>query len=259
MIHDLENLMSSDKKTFQNPKLYPSPSVNSFSAKKINNDKQPTNFFPNDPFANLEIPKFEPSKCSVKKTGIIKCYAANTHHGLVRNYNEDRVAIILNIVKPAQKVVDYWPNCSFFGIYDGHGGSKCAEFLRDNLHHYVVRDQNFPVNPQLAIKFGFAAAEKAYIELALKTTPIDKSGSCAIIAMLVGNFSHLDSHCYIGNVGDSRAVLSSNSGAKYYPLSNDHKPSEESERKRITEAGGKIYQLNQFIKNSNSITFCSWK
>ena len=53
-----------------------------------------------------------------------------------RNYNEDRVAIILNIMKPKSKEgkVDYWPKCSFFGIYDGHGGSQCAEFLRDYLH-----------------------------------------------------------------------------------------------------------------------------
>jgi serine/threonine protein phosphatase PrpC len=53
-----------------------------------------------------------------------------------RNYNEDRVAIILNIMKPKSKEgkVDYWPKCSFFGIYDGHGGNQCAEFLRDYLH-----------------------------------------------------------------------------------------------------------------------------
>ena len=53
-----------------------------------------------------------------------------------RNYNEDRVAIILNIMKPKSKEgkIDYWPKCSFFGIYDGHGGNQCAEFLRDYLH-----------------------------------------------------------------------------------------------------------------------------
>jgi protein phosphatase 2C family protein 2/3 len=55
---------------------------------------------------------------------------------LSRTYNEDRVAIILNIMKPKSKEakVQYWPKCSFFGIYDGHGGSQCAEFLRDYLH-----------------------------------------------------------------------------------------------------------------------------
>lgn len=85
-----------------------------------------------------DLPKLEFSKCSSKKNGVIKAYSANTHQGLIRNYNEDRVAIILNIIKPANKKIQEWPSCSFFAIYDGHGGSKCAEFLRDNLHHYVI-------------------------------------------------------------------------------------------------------------------------
>ena len=34
----------------------------------------------------------------------------------------------------SKKNIDYWPNCSFFAIYDGHGGSKCADYLRENLH-----------------------------------------------------------------------------------------------------------------------------
>jgi hypothetical protein len=84
-----------------------------------------------------DLPKLESSKYSNKKNGIIKAYAANTHRGLLRNYNEDRVAIILNMIKPNGKKGD-WPNCSFFAVYDGHGGNKCADFLRDNLHHYVI-------------------------------------------------------------------------------------------------------------------------
>ena len=33
-----------------------------------------------------------------------------------------------------QEGVENWPDCSFFSIYDGHGGEKCAEHLRDTLH-----------------------------------------------------------------------------------------------------------------------------
>ena len=66
---------------------------------------------------------YESSKTSGKRNGIIRAYAANTNQGLVRTYNEDRVSIILNILKPEKKIVNDWPRCSFFGIFDGHGGS----------------------------------------------------------------------------------------------------------------------------------------
>jgi serine/threonine protein phosphatase PrpC len=42
-----------------------------------------------------------------------------------RNYNEDRVSIVLNIQKPADKQdCIYWPKIAFFGIFDGHGGTR---------------------------------------------------------------------------------------------------------------------------------------
>ena len=61
---------------------------------------------------------------------------------------------------------------------------------------------------------------------------IDKSGSCAIVIVIIGDT------CFSANVGDSRALLSGHGGTKIYPLSRDHKPSDELERKRIIEGGG---------------------
>ena len=52
------------------------------------------------PGTRIVIPNEETTKCSQKRNGIVRAYAANTNQGLVRNYNEDRVSIILNIVKP---------------------------------------------------------------------------------------------------------------------------------------------------------------
>ena len=98
--------------------------------------------------SHVQLPNFESTKCSVKENGIVKSYAANTNQGVIRNYNEDRVSIVLNIQKPPQKVCDRWPKCQFFAIFDGHGGHTCADFLRDNLHQFIVRDQEFPQNPK---------------------------------------------------------------------------------------------------------------
>lgn len=52
------------------------------------------------------------------------------------------------MVKPPEKPDSLvWPNCSFFAIYDGHGGTMCAEFLRDNLHYFIIKDEFFPKDP----------------------------------------------------------------------------------------------------------------
>lgn len=83
-------------------------------------------------YRNKPNPKF-----GKKDNSVIIAYGANTYQGLFRNYNEDRVSIILNVIKPNSRMNDEWPSVSFFAIYDGHGGHECADFLRDNLHHYV--------------------------------------------------------------------------------------------------------------------------
>ena len=87
---------------------------------------------------NAVLPNPEPVKFSDKAHGVVRGFSVCTNQGLVRNYNEDRVSVILNIAKPANRPVnESWPSCSIFGVFDGHGGSKCAEFLRNNLHQYV--------------------------------------------------------------------------------------------------------------------------
>jgi len=48
--------------------------------------------------------------------------------------------------------------------------------------------------------------------------------------------------CYVANVGDSRAIMSCERGKKVIDMSQDHKPGDEAEKKRILENGGKIYQ-----------------
>ena len=63
----------------------------------------------------------------------------------------------------------------------------------------------------------------------------DKSGSCAIVMLVI------DDNVWIAKTGDSRAVLSSYQGQKFTSISNDHKPSEDAEKKRILKGGGNVY------------------
>ncbi len=101
---------------------------------------------------HIPFNNFDKAKTSSKTMGNIKGYGANTYQGLVRNYNEDRVSIIINMTKPENYTKKNWPKISFFGIYDGHGGSKCADFLRDTLHKIIFSNEYFPENAEKAIK-----------------------------------------------------------------------------------------------------------
>lgn len=159
----------------------------------MSNDGQIRQYILNDPISNPEeaeeeIPLIpghkitnttvDKSKCSTRKNGVVKAYSANTNKGIIRNYNEDRVSIILNILKPNSRKGEDWPKCSFFGVFDGHGGAACADFLRDNLHQFVIKESSFPNDPEDALMKGFLAAERVFIENAQQNGEvIEKSGS----------------------------------------------------------------------------------
>ena len=100
----------------------------------------------------------------------------------------------------------------------------------------------------IAIRNGFAEAEKLFLEFAenqeIEVGEVDKSGSCAIIALII------DDMCYIGNTGDSRAVMSAHGGKQVITLSNDHKPTDDIEVERILRNEGRIYQNTSIISGN---------
>jgi protein phosphatase 2C family protein 2/3 len=145
--------------------------------------------------------------------------------------------IMTRIQKPADRKDEKWLPCSFFGLYDGHGGKTCSNFLRDNLHSFIIQDNNFPSNPEQAILNGFQKAENQFIDFAFKKG--DKSGSCAVVVLIIGK------KCFVANLGDSRAVLSLNEGKDCAAVSKDHKPNDDEENSRIVRAGGEVYTVGE--------------
>jgi len=80
---------------------------------------------------------YKMAKTCTKPIGKLKSYGANSYIGLTRNYNEDRIKIINKVTAPNSTSDEDWPEISYFAIFDGHGGNKCANFLKENLHNYV--------------------------------------------------------------------------------------------------------------------------
>ncbi|KAH6828070.1 Protein phosphatase 2C family protein [Perilla frutescens var. hirtella] len=117
-----------------------------------------------------------------------------------------------------------------FGIFDGHGGSRAAEFLKEHLFENLTKHPEFITNTKVAISETYRKTDKDFLDSEKETFRDD--GSTASTAVLVGN------HLYVANVGDSRTIISK--AGKAIPLSDDHKPNRSDERKRIENAGGVV-------------------
>ena len=206
-----------------------------------------------------EYPNYKPGEMSQKPFGIVKSFAFNTYHGLVKDYNEDKLSICSNLKKPTNSKSRIWPKMSYFAIFDGHGGDKCSIFLKENLLNYIIEDKNFPIDVKLSLQLSLEKAEnefnKQYQNLKLDNIKnlndkTDFSGSCALICLIV------DNKIYLCNVGDSRAIMSLENGSKIRPLTIDHKPNNPKEYERIIKNGGKVYIDNdEPIRDVNNLKF----
>ncbi|KAL0710315.1 hypothetical protein Bca4012_017293 [Brassica carinata] len=117
-----------------------------------------------------------------------------------------------------------------FGIFDGHGGSRAAEYLKKHLFSNLMTHPQFLTDTKLALSETYKQTDVAFLESEKDTYRDD--GSTASAAVLVGK------HLYVANVGDSRTIVSK--AGKAIALSDDHKPNRSDERKRIESAGGVI-------------------
>ena len=203
----------------------------------------------NDQALNSAFSKTYPNypECihSQKSIGLVKSFAYNSYKGLNKPNNEDRVIVVSPIQKPHKTIHRTWPKMSFFAIFDGHGGETCSEYLKNNYLNILVENKNFPFDIKTAIIESFEKVEEEIYNQnkGKKLNEIDTSGSCALVSIITEN------KIYIGNIGDSRAIMSINNGNKVKQLTNDHKPNNIKEYERITKNGGKVYVDDDYLED----------
>ncbi|KAK9313795.1 phosphatase 2C-like domain-containing protein [Lipomyces starkeyi] len=157
-------------------------------------------------------------------------YGASSMQGW-RISMEDAHATVLDLKREDGKPTADNKKVSFFGVYDGHGGSKAAIFAGQRLHYIVARQSAFEKGDyEQALKDGFLSTDRAILQD--PTFGSDPSGCTATTILIT------DNRIYCANAGDSRTVLGVKGQAK--PLSYDHKPQNEGEKARIQAAGGFI-------------------
>lgn len=143
---------------------------------------------------------------------------------------EDAHTAVLDLLADNPKAAkEHASKLSFFGVYDGHGGSNVALFAGDNIHRIVAKQDTFKAgNYEQALKDGFLATDRAILNDPKYEDEV--SGCTACVGLIT------EDKIYTANAGDSRSVLGVKGRAK--PLSFDHKPQNEGEKARITAAGG---------------------
>ncbi|KAF9599750.1 hypothetical protein IFM89_001696 [Coptis chinensis] len=119
---------------------------------------------------------------------------------------------------------------AFFGVFDGHGGCRAAEYLKNNLFKNLSNHPEFMKDTKSAIVEAFKQTDSDYLNE--EKGQEKDAGSTASTAVLLGD------RILVANVGDSRVVACRSGSA--VPLSIDHKPDRSDERQRIEQAGGFI-------------------
>lgn len=123
---------------------------------------------------------------------------------------------------------------AIFGVFDGHGGDQVSKFVEKKFVEVFTK------LPEYKEKNYQAALTKCFIQLDEMMTSDKSQDPITAYSMSTGCTSCVSlitkDTIYCANSGDSRCVLSR--GGKAVELSEDHKPDNEGEKKRIEAAGG---------------------
>jgi len=123
-----------------------------------------------------------------------------------------------------------------FGVYDGHGGSLCAEFCAAELLKILANHAEVESKPERAMQAAFECLDNVFCELSHERSLQD--GSTATVAIVKCD-PEKGLSLTVGNVGDSRCVLA-RAGQRVEVLTRDHSPGLNDEAERIRDQGGMV-------------------
>lgn len=144
----------------------------------------------------------------------------------------------------------------FYGIFDGHGGSKTrtlpaesvtADFLRDEFPQKLyLKLRRLNLNDENQVK---QAVNETFLELDRELYvrgDAEDTGSTAGIALIT------PSRLYLINLGDSRSVVFDQQG-RVILATKDNKPEDPEERQRIESIGGSVGQYAGAYRVNNTL------
>lgn len=125
------------------------------------------------------------------------------------------------------------PKRSFFGVYDGHGGTAASAFLVEKMADAVGALAD-PTSPQELTK-ACLDIDAEFLQSQLRV-----HGSTCVFSVVTPLENKKGQYqITTANIGDSRALLVRADG-KVEALTVDHKPTTSTEMERIAKAGGSV-------------------
>ncbi|CAM9213865.1 unnamed protein product, partial [Chrysoparadoxa australica] len=132
----------------------------------------------------------------------------------------------------------------FYGVFDGHRGSKAAKYasraLHTNLEILLDRATRGGMTMEEAVTQSFIKTHEDFLKLDEGTSEAaggDESGTTATVVLVYPD------ELVVANVGDSRAVLccsDQEEGSGAVALTVDHTPYIPAERARVEAVGGEV-------------------
>ena len=152
---------------------------------------------------------------------------------------------------------------TYFGLFDGHGGELCVDFVHKQLHTAIQHELDaragalggppagaagvlppvgraFAQAAEAAIVAAFRALDARYLALARRK--FARGGTTALLSFVYGSRPE-DAHLVLANLGDCRAVLCR--GGRAHALTADQKPGVKAERRAIEQRGGQVVMLGE--------------
>ncbi|XP_043723979.1 probable protein phosphatase 2C 25 [Telopea speciosissima] len=206
---------------FQKPRSYFKASKKETSSKPtILKSKRPTKI--DIPISALSLAAATPVRAEVQREVEFKRDGVSVYCKKGRREAmEDRYSAVFDLQGD--------PKQAFFGIFDGHGGAKAAEFAAEKLDKNIMgelmrRGENGQIED--VVKNGYLTADSEFLKEEIH------GGTCCVTALITkGNL-------VVSNAGDCRAVMCRGGIAE--ALTSDHKPSREDEKERIEALGGYV-------------------
>jgi len=145
--------------------------------------------------------------------------------------NQDRALVTYGLMNN--------PDISLFAVMDGHGeeGHHVAQYVKEHLSSSFTSQANLLTSPEDSLIAGVHSIGSSILKSSINCA---FSGSTLVFALKIRQT------LYIGNVGDSRAVLCTKTKGilTVQPLSEDQKPDSPGEKQRILAAGGRVKPID---------------